>query len=168
MRTLSMTTVVLATLAMASMASAGDKVLVKPELISVEQVAFAQPNVPPAPGSDAEAPPPGSNGSHGDGHEVPLYHCVEYDDLDHIHPCAVPKIVKIIDPCYKPCDHRHACGCCRPCPPPRCVYVKICVPPCGCPRVKIRDGGRKVKYDYGDYAVEIESDDGVVEVDYDD
>ena len=53
-----------------------------------------------------------------------------------------------------------ACG-------PQCVYVEICVPP-GCPEIKVSRGGRKVKYDYGDYKVEIESKDGVVFVDYDD
>ena len=104
----------------------------------------------------------------------PLYHRVEYEDLDHIHPCAVPTVVQVLDPCTvddrcclfghrrhrDPCDACHECG-------PRCVYVKICVPP-GCPKVKVSDKGRKVKYDYGDYKVEIESEDGVVSVDYDD
>jgi hypothetical protein len=106
----------------------------------------------------------------------PLYHRVEYEDLDHIHPCAVPTVVQVLDPCTEEDDHhcclfghhRHHGGCdaCQACGP-RCVLVKICVPP-GCPKIKVSDKGRKVKYDYGDYKVEIESEDGVVSVDYDD
>ncbi len=88
----------------------------------------------------------------------PLYHRVEYEDLDNIHPCGVPTVVQVLDPCENPCD---SCG-------PRCVYVKICVPPNERPRIKVGDGGREVKYKFRDYSVEIESEDGVVSVNYDD
>lgn len=71
-------------------------------------------------------------------------------------------IVSIVDPCWKPSK----CGCCRPAP--RCVQVKICVPPCGCPCVKVSKDGRRVKYDYGKYSVELKSKNGKVTVDYDD
>lgn len=87
-----------------------------------------------------------------------LFPCVEYDDLDNVHPCAIKKIVQVIDPCY---DRDSCC-------PPTYVSVMICVPPCGCEKVKISRGGRKVKYDYGKYEVEIKSKNGVVKVDYDD
>src|SRR5690606_13240285 len=105
----------------------------------------------------------------------PLYHRVEYEDLDHIHPCAVPTVVRVLDPCSVKDDgcclfghrrHHDACNACQSCGP-QCVYVKICVPP-GCPKVKVSRNGRKVKYDYGDYKVEVETKDGYIEVDYDD
>lgn len=118
---------------------------------------------PPAPGVGGGTPVPAPEPVGGPvGGGCALFHCVEYKDLDNIHPCAVPKIVSIVDPCWKPSK----CGCCRPAP--RCVQVKICVPPCGCPRVKVSKDGRKVKYDYGKYEVELEAKDGRVEVDYDD
>lgn len=105
----------------------------------------------------------------GDG--FPLFDRVKYEDRDHIHPHAVPTIVQVLDPCSDKArggllrrlhadDDCDACG-------PQCVFVEICVPP-GCPEIKVSRGGRKVKYDYGDYKVEILSKDGVVYVDYDD
>jgi hypothetical protein len=89
---------------------------------------------------------------------IELYPCVKYKDCHNAHPCGVTEIVKIVDPCYDPCS------CCEP----SCVYVAICVPPCGCRRIKVRDHGRKITYDYGKYEVEIKSKRGVVVVDYDD
>lgn len=89
---------------------------------------------------------------------VPLYPRVTYEDLDNVHPCGVPTIVQVLDPCENPCN---TCG-------PRCVFVKICIPPNQPPRIKVEDHGRKIKYKYGEYQVEIESEDGVVSVDYDD
>ncbi len=99
----------------------------------------------------------------------PLFPRVEVEDRDHIHPCAVPTVVQVLDPCSVErrglFHHRRVVGCdaCGP----QCVYVEICAPP-GCPKVKVSKDGRKVKYDYGDYAVEVESKDGYVQVDYDD
>lgn len=121
------------------------------------------PTVPPVPGYTVGPPPTpdGGAGAPAAGAPVQLYHCVKYEDLHNIHPCAVPKIVAVPDPCPQPC------GCCRPCAP-RCVYVKICVPPCGCVKIKRSKCGRKIKYDYGKYEVEIESRKGYVKVDYDD
>lgn len=84
-----------------------------------------------------------------------LFHNVEYEDLDNIHPCAIPIVVSVADPCER------CCG-------PSCVLVQICVPPCECVKVKHSKDGRKVKYDYGEYTVQIKSEDGVVSVDYDD
>lgn len=95
---------------------------------------------------------------------VSLYHCVRVKDPHHIHPCAVPTIVQIADPCPPACGSCNSCCQCAP----ACVNVQICVPPCGCPKIKTRDGGRYVKYDYGKYRVEIRSRKGVVTVDYDD
>ena len=90
--------------------------------------------------------------------KVELFKCVRVQDVRNIHPCAVPKIVSIANPCYDPCD---ACS-------ERCVNVQICVPPCGCPDVKVSRRGTRVKYDYGKYAVKITSRRGVVTVNYDD
>jgi hypothetical protein len=89
-----------------------------------------------------------------------LYHCVRYKDCDDKHPCAVPMIVSIVDPCA--CHD--PCSCCAP----ACVQVQICVPPCGCPKIKRSRNGHKVEYDYGKYEIELKSKDGVVTVEYDD
>ena len=111
-------------------------------------VVLSQNSIPPAPeGSEPTAVQP-----------IELYPRVKYEDHHNIHPCAVSKIVAVQDPCYDPCS------CCAP----KYVYVKICVPPCGCEKIKVSRHGRKVKYDYGKYEVEIKSKRGVVYVDYDD
>ena len=134
-----------------------------PQLLPIAAVSY---QAPPAPGGGA--PPSVPAPSVG---APKLFHCVKVKDRDNIHPCAVPKMVKIVDPCWKPCKRKCGCNsCCKPCcpPPAPCVYVKICVPPCGCERVKCSKKGRKVVFDYGKYQVEVESKDGYVEVDYDD
>lgn len=194
MRKLSVLTTMLGVLATATLASAAEvSVFVQagPQLVQVKagqiigepleaQPAFVpapapaadlqapQPGAPPLPGAPPE-PAGGNNPTPPAATSVKLYHCVKYEDLHHIAPCAVPKIVAIVDPCYKPCRVKR-CGCCRPCapPPPPCVYVKICVPKCGCPRVKVSRDGKRVKYDYGKYEVELASRNGKVYVDYDD
>lgn len=101
----------------------------------------------PYPGGVIESYPAGG---------APLYTNVRYKDLRNIHPCAVPKVVMVPDPCADPC-----CGA-------ACVPVQICVPPCGCERVKVSKGGNKIKYDYGKYQVEIRVKRNHIEVDYDD
>jgi len=52
---------------------------------------------------------------------VELYKCVKYEDLDHIACCSEVKIIKVLDPCWKP----DPCACCQK---PKCVHIKICVP----------------------------------------
>jgi len=92
---------------------------------------------------------------------IELYPHVRYKDLDNVHPRGVPTIVAVKDPgcCDKKCE----------CSEPGCVYVEICVPPCGEPKFDVkRSDGSKVEYDYGDYEIEITSKKGVVTVDYDD
>ena len=117
---------------------------------------------------------------------VKLFECVKVRDCDHKAPCGETKIVKVLDPCWKP----DPCACCQK---PSCVYVAVCVPkeeccpkPCCAPKPSCcapapcqqkcckphgkticRDGGRYVKLDYGKYRVEIRVKDGYVEVDYD-
>lgn len=104
---------------------------------------------------------------------VELFHCVKVSDKDHIAPCAEPMVVQIVDPCWKPDP-------CNPCCKPKCVNVLICVPKKQCcapcdpcckdhgPKVTCSKDGRKKRYDFGKYAVDIESKNGVVSVDYDD
>lgn len=119
-----------------------------------------QPDPPPAPATEMESAPAPMSVHEQAAAPMALYHCVRYDDRDNIHPCAVPMIVSVPDPCA--CSN--PCSCCTP----SCVQVQICVPPCGCPEIKRSRHGNKVKYDYGKYEVEIKSKDGVVYVDYDD
>lgn len=116
---------------------------------------------PPAPVPEGEIPAPMLESNRGiEGEVLELYHRVEVEDPDNIHPCAVPKIIMVPDPCarWNPC---------RRCAPP-CVAVKICVPPCVCEEIEIKRGGRKHKYDYGEYEVEVKVERGYVKVDYDD
>ncbi len=102
-----------------------------------------------------------------------LFHCVKVKDSHHIAPCAVPRIVEIVDPCWKPDP-------CNPCCKPKCVKVSICGPkpaccsPCDCcckdngPKITCSKDGKVKRYDYGKYAVDIVSKNGVVSIDYDD
>lgn len=89
---------------------------------------------------------------------VPLFDRVKYKDLDHIHPCAVPVIVKVLNPLEG--DDCHGCG-------PGYVFVEVMMPP-GRPDIRPSKGGRKVKYKFPEYQVEIRTKKGYVEVDYDD
>jgi hypothetical protein len=88
-----------------------------------------------------------------------LFPRVKYRDRRHIAPCAVPMYVAVRDPC-----ERHDRGLCGP---PKCVLVEICVPPNGMPKITCRHDGTRVRYDYGQYAVNITSKHGVVVVNYD-
>lgn len=153
-------------LAVAGTASAAEPTLFGgSDLLGAPAIGIAQQaDAPPAPAAEGtgytKMKPGKMSKGKGKPKRVHLYHCVEYEDLDNIAPCAVPKIVWVRDPCA--CHD--PCSCCQP----KCVAVKICVPHCGCAKVKVKDHGRKVEYDYGEYKVEIESEDGVVKVDYDD
>lgn len=89
---------------------------------------------------------------------VEIYTNVKYRQTRKIHPCAEPKIVQVPNPCYDPCD---------PCCGPKCVFVKICVPPCDCPCVSVKRCGEKIRYDYGKYAVDVVVRRNFVLVDYD-
>ncbi|MEM7813200.1 MAG: hypothetical protein AAF532_17125 [Planctomycetota bacterium] len=112
------------------------------------------------------------------GHLTPLppgttaagYPDVCYEDLHNIHPCAVPALVTVLNPCPPPVV-APVCGCeCEcPCEPPvSLVEVLVCVPSCECPEVVVKKAGHFVKLDYGKYEVEITVKRGKVFVDYDD
>lgn len=89
--------------------------------------------------------------------EIVLYPHVRYKDRHNAHPRAVPQIVSVLDP-----RHHPRFG------PPNYVPVQIWVPPYVRPKVKVKDHGRKLEFDFGKYEIEIESKKGYVEVDYDD
>ena len=91
---------------------------------------------------------------------IELFRRVEYDDREDSHPRGVKRLVAVRDPrsCRKPCD------CCEP----GLVFVEVCVPPHGCPKVKHSKDLRKIELDYGEYEIEIASEDGEVEVEYED
>lgn len=88
---------------------------------------------------------------------TPLFTRVRYVDKREMHPCAVPKIIRVNDPCDRGCDS--GCG-------PKCVYIQICVPPCDCETVKCRRHGDRVRYDYGKYAVDVRIKKDRIVVDY--
>lgn len=125
---------------------------------------FGQPvyfqDAPPAPAGTAPHahPQPVAAGP------VALFNCVKYKDLDEMAPCAVPLVVKVKDPCPTSCCN--PCNCCAP----KCVSIKICVPPCACcpPRIKCSRNGDRIRYDYGEYAIDIRVKKGYIEVDYQD
>ena len=83
---------------------------------------------------------------------VALYRNVKYRDERKMHPCAVPTIVQVPDPCNPCC----------------CVNIQICAPPCECLCVR-RGGllGRKIVFDYGKYQVDVRNRNGCLIVDYD-
>ncbi len=86
----------------------------------------------------------------------PLYTNVKYKDLDEMSPCAVPKIIAVKDPCDD--------GCCGQ----KCVYIQICIPTCGCELISCRRNGDRIRYDYGEYAVDVRIKRDHIEVDYQD
>jgi hypothetical protein len=86
----------------------------------------------------------------------PLYTNVKYKDLDEMSPCAMPKIIAVKDPCDD--------GCCGP----KCVYIQICVPTCGCELISCKRNGDRIRYDYGKYAIDVRVKRNHIEVDYQD
>lgn len=91
-------------------------------------------------------------------YSVPLYTNVKYKDLDEMSCCAQPKIIAVKDPCA--CED----DCCAP----KCVYIQICVPTTGCELVSCRRNGDRIRYDYGQYAVDVRVKRNHIEVDYQD
>ena len=105
-------------------------------------------------------PVPEAPGAFVESHAVPLYTNVVYKDRDEMSPCAQPKIIAVKDPCA--CED--PCGCCGP----KCVYIQICVPTCGCELISCRRNGDRIRYDYGKYAVDVRIKRDHIEVDYQD
>ncbi|GIX04733.1 MAG: hypothetical protein KatS3mg114_0602 [Planctomycetaceae bacterium] len=113
--------------------------------------------MPPAPMPEAEGQPvPYEHAQvlHEDA-PVELFQCVKYRRECQAHPCAVPLIIAVPDPCADKCACERGC-----------VYVKICVPPCDCPRIRCTRQGTRVVYDFGKYEVVVVSRKGEVVVTY--
>ena len=70
---------------------------------------------------------------------IELYTNVRVRDRKNIHPCAVSKIVQVVDPCDK---------CCK-------VFVEICVPPCANETVRCYRNGDRLRFCYGEYSVDV-------------
>lgn len=87
---------------------------------------------------------------------APTFTRVKYKDLHEKSPCSQVKLIRVKNPCKRCCTD------------PDCVTIKICVPGCGCERVKVRSGGKRVNYDYGKYEVDVRVKNGYIEVDYQD
>lgn len=82
---------------------------------------------------------------------VPLYDNVKVLFPKNIAPCAVQKIVSVPDPCNPCC----------------CVFVAICVPPCGCEEVvTVHPRLDRVTFDYGEYRVRITERKGTLVIAY--
>ncbi|MCA9009987.1 MAG: hypothetical protein KDB01_09590 [Planctomycetaceae bacterium] len=81
---------------------------------------------------------------------IDLFQRVKVRNPRRIHPCAVPTIVTVQDPC----DH-----CCT-------VNVEVCMPPCDNPEVRCSRLGNRVVYDFGKHKITLISRLGIVIVDY--
>ncbi|WP_437191746.1 hypothetical protein [Planctomicrobium sp. SH527] len=82
---------------------------------------------------------------------VPLYKDVKVLFPKNIAPCAVRKVVAVPDPCNPCC----------------CVFVEICVPPCGCEEVvTVHPRLDRVTFDYGEYRVRITERKGTLVIAY--
>ena len=79
---------------------------------------------------------------------IELYQDVTYRDLRRVHPCAVPYLIDV--PLPQPRRQRGCVQC-----GPTCVTIKVCVPPCTEPCVKVRRRGHKFIYDFGKYEVNV-------------
>lgn len=87
---------------------------------------------------------------------VALETCVQVRDTCRIAPNAVPVVVAIRDPHlgrYRKCIEQLA-------------YVEVYVPPCPVQRVKVSPCRTRIRLDYGRYAVNIVSRNGVVTISY--
>ncbi len=133
-------------------------------LIVASQAALADPlqPIPAAPGSEFSTivEHHAYDGPiHMDVAPEPLFTNVKYVDKREMHPCAVTKIIRVNAPraCNDPCD-----SCCGP----KCVYIKICIPPCGCETVICRRQGNRIRYDYGKYVVDVRVKKNRIVVDY--
>ena len=86
-----------------------------------------------------------------------LFTRVKYTDVHEMSPCAAPKIITVKNPCAGD-------SCCEP----QTVCIEICVPTCGCEEVTCRRFGNRIRYDYGEYAVDVRIKHGYIQVDYQD
>ena len=103
--------------------------------------------------------------------EVPLFTKVRIKSANAIHPQAVPTIIAVMDPHEGPW-HPHTkikqllAGETPDDPPVPVVFVKVMLPPEALASLKIRR--EEIDFEYGGTEVNIDSDDGIVTIDYDD
>ncbi len=91
-----------------------------------------------------------------------LYPRVKIDDAHNIHPQAVPMIVAVMDPrSARRTRFAQTSGTSL-----GLVFVKVFAPPYPPKSVKVKHD--KVELDWGEYEIKIESEDGVVEIEYED
>lgn len=88
---------------------------------------------------------------------IPMFENVRYVGRRRMAPCAESKVIVIRDPCQPLLTS----PCCR-----KCVAIRICVPTCGCECIKASRLGNRVRYDYGEYAVDVRITRGRVVVAY--
>lgn len=115
--------------------------------------------------------------------EAELFEHVRYVDKREMACCAVPMIIEVNDPCYvEPKSHCKsdccsACECCSKCescceaeaPVHPKVLIQICVPKCCAEKevtITSRRDGDLVRYDFGEYAVDVRVRRGFIVVDY--
>jgi hypothetical protein len=91
-----------------------------------------------------------------------LYPRVRVEDADDIHPHAVPAIIAVVDPRHGRFSRHGLSGDAGV----GLAFVKIFVPPQPPRSVKVKHD--EVELDWGEYEIKIESDDGVVEIEYED
>lgn len=130
---------------------------------------------PPVPAPDSA----GSIEPVPDSEAIELYPCVVYTNKCAMHPCAVPVVVSVPDPCSvkhpfywlvgdAPPDYcSTGCGC-QPCARPM-AYVQICVPPgCPVPEPCVHHHERWYTYNFCQYSVDVRLHRGEIEVVYHD
>lgn len=144
--------------------------LAQPAPLVVPAAQSEQTEQPPLPVPD-EAPAAES---------IELYPCVHYHDKDEAHPCGVPVVVAVPDPCSvkhpfywlvgdAPADCCDPCNPCATCCAKPQVYVMICVPPdCPVPAPCVSHHDRHYTYDFGCYSVEVKLRRGAIDVEYHD
>ena len=79
---------------------------------------------------------------------VELFKRVKYVGLRKKAPNAVSKLIVIKNPLR---GHKKRIDCCQD----ECVAIEICVPPCKCEIVREKKNGNKIRYNYGEFGVEV-------------
>lgn len=89
---------------------------------------------------------------------IPLFKRVRYVGERKKAPGAVSKLIVIKDPCQR---IKKSCATCE-----QCVAIEICVPACACERVSRNKSGNRIRYNYGNYGVEVRIKNGRIVVAY--
>lgn len=103
--------------------------------------------------------------------QIELYPKVRIKDADDIHPRAVPVILAVMDPHEGPWHphykiRKYLAGQTPDDPPTPVVFVQVMLPPAALSTMKIRR--EEIDFKYGGREVNIDCEDGVVKIDYDD